>query len=47
MTSFFRVIPLLETSNINNNEERKLPLSLPFSYQDIYETNLPYQQVTN
>ena len=35
---FFRVIPLLETSNINNNEERKLPLSLPFSYQDIYET---------
>jgi len=35
---FFRVLPLLETSNINSNEERMLPLSLPFSYQDIYET---------
>lgn len=35
---FFRVIPLLETSNISADEERKLPLSLPFSYQDIYET---------
>ena len=35
---FFRVLPLLETSNINSNEERMLPLSLSFSYQDIYET---------
>ncbi|GGP05542.1 hypothetical protein GCM10010992_22040 [Cloacibacterium rupense] len=35
---FFRVLPLLETSNISADEERKLPLSLPFSYQDIYET---------
>lgn len=35
---FFRVLPLLETSNISAVEERKLPLSLPFSYQDIYET---------
>lgn len=35
---FFRVIPLLQTSSINSTEERKLPLSLPFSFQDIYET---------
>lgn len=35
---FFRVIPLLETYNLNSNEERKLPLSLPFAYQDVYET---------
>lgn len=35
---FFRVIPLLETYNINSSEERKLPLSLPFAFQDFYET---------
>lgn len=34
---FFRAMPFIESTPYTSNEERKLPLELPFSYQDEYK----------
>lgn len=34
---FFRAMPFIESTPFSSNDERKLPVEVPFSYQDVYK----------